>query len=196
MRSNADVDPMEAAEERTNAGREASRRIAELESELAAARAEARTDALTGLANRRGWDEALAGEDARCKRHGLDAQVIAVDVDFLKAANARGGHAAGDALLRRCANALCAVVRASDTVARVGGDEFAILAVHAGGSTVALQRRLSQAFADEGVEATTGASALSEGGSLADAWERADRRMLAAKGRRHEHGNPGDAASA
>jgi diguanylate cyclase (GGDEF)-like protein len=80
-------------------------------------------DALTGLANRRRWDEAMA---AACA--GADpVAVILVDVDRFKQVNDRYGHAGGDAALREVAALLIRHVRADDVVARLGGDEFAVL---------------------------------------------------------------------
>jgi diguanylate cyclase (GGDEF)-like protein len=90
-------------------------------------RAAARTDALTGVANRRHFFEAVSGEAARCRRYGHPLSVAMVDLDDFKAVNDSMGHAAGDAVLRAVAGAIREHTRASDLVARIGGDEFAIL---------------------------------------------------------------------
>src|SRR4051812_48589320 len=90
-------------------------------------------DALTGCLNRRGWTEALEAEERRCGRHDLDAMVVVVDVDGLKAINDTEGHDAGDRCLADCGNALRGAVRAEDCVARLGGDEFGVLAVQTRG---------------------------------------------------------------
>ena len=84
-----------------------------------------RTDALTGVASRAAWDEALRALDRRRGREVLS--VVVVDVDELKTVNDEAGHAAGDALLRRCAQRLARSVRRGDLVARIGGDEFGVL---------------------------------------------------------------------
>jgi diguanylate cyclase len=157
-------------------------RIAALEAELAEARREAVTCALTGLLNRRGWDRRLAREESRCRRHGLDAVVCVVDLDRFKAVNDADGHAAGDGVLVACARALEGAVRGEDVVARPGGDEFALLAVQTrGGSEPAVALRVGAALARAGIRATIGAACRSETGELAATARLADERMLAAK---------------
>ena len=84
-------------------------------------------DMMTGLANRRFFVENLENRIARCQRYGDNCALIFLDVDNLKAVNDRYGHAAGDALLVRLAEILKAHTRASDLVARIGGDEFGLL---------------------------------------------------------------------
>jgi diguanylate cyclase (GGDEF)-like protein len=116
------------------------------------AREESAVDELTGLYNRRGWNDLSAIEEERCRRYGHPAAVISIDVDGLKALNDSQGHAAGDGLLRRCAQAIQAVVRSHDVAARPGGDEFAVLAVHSDeGGSAALERRLTDSPAAHGV---------------------------------------------
>ncbi|MCB0866548.1 MAG: diguanylate cyclase [Solirubrobacterales bacterium] len=87
----------------------------------------ARTDPLTGLLNRRSWDEILASEVTRAGRTGRPFAVLMIDVDDLKSVNDRGGHPAGDRLLKAAASAFRAVLREGDNVARLGGDEFGVL---------------------------------------------------------------------
>jgi diguanylate cyclase len=87
----------------------------------------ASTDALTGLANRRSWDDQLARAIAHAERTHETLSVAVCDVDGLKEINDRRGHAAGDDLLRGIAERWRAEARAADLVARVGGDEFAVL---------------------------------------------------------------------
>jgi diguanylate cyclase (GGDEF)-like protein len=96
--------------------------------ELHAALAEqARTDPLTGLGNRRAFTEALDREFARHRRYRQPLSLLAVDVDHFKVINDTHGHAAGDRTLRALAELLEGLVRASDTVGRVGGEEFGVL---------------------------------------------------------------------
>ena len=89
-------------------------------------RAEARTDALTGLANHRHWNEQLLHELDRARRTGTRVAVAVVDLDRFKLVNDTRGHAAGDALLRDVADRFQRAVRTVDIVARVGGEEFAV----------------------------------------------------------------------
>src|SRR5215213_36604 len=96
---------------------------------LLAQELDALTDPLTGVGNRRAWDRLLNAEEARCRRYGSVASLVAVDLDELKRVNDRDGHAAGDRLLRRTAQVIDSTRRAADVVARLGGDEFGVLAV-------------------------------------------------------------------
>jgi diguanylate cyclase len=138
---------------------------------------------LTGCVNRRGWDRLLAAEDDRCVRHGLDAIVVALDLDGFKAINDNGGHEAGDEMLRRCARILRGALRGHDVIARPGGDEFALLAVHtdASGKPEPLLARLRATLAQEGVHASIAAATRSATGTLEEAWRAADREMLESK---------------
>ena len=86
-----------------------------------------REDSLTGLANRRCWDETLAREFERARRQEAQLAVLLCDLDRLKEINDRFGHATGDRVLKEVADVLVERVRAGDLVARLGGDEFAIL---------------------------------------------------------------------
>ncbi|HST14833.1 MAG TPA: sensor domain-containing diguanylate cyclase [Gaiellaceae bacterium] len=87
----------------------------------------ASTDALTGLANRRSWDDQLTRAIAHAERTHETLSVAVCDVDGLKEINDRRGHAAGDELLRGIADRWRADARAADLIARIGGDEFAVL---------------------------------------------------------------------
>jgi diguanylate cyclase len=117
-------------------------RRAQAESELATRRADAerdalvelaRTDKLTGLPNRRAWDEELKRELARARRHQWPACAVMLDLDSFKLFNDTHGHQAGDALLSEAARAWRAVLRETDfmarygMVARYGGEEFALI---------------------------------------------------------------------
>ncbi len=89
-------------------------------------------DPLTGLLNRRRFEEELARVIARCARYGRTAAAVLLDLDELKAVNDADGHVAGDAMLRQAASALLARVRADDVLARLGGDEFGVVLEAAG----------------------------------------------------------------
>jgi diguanylate cyclase (GGDEF)-like protein len=88
---------------------------------------QAREDALTGIPNRRAFDEHLSRECARATRSGDPLSVIVADIDRFKAINDRWTHAIGDEVLRRIAAVLHQQCRPVDTVARWGGEEFALL---------------------------------------------------------------------
>jgi diguanylate cyclase (GGDEF)-like protein/PAS domain S-box-containing protein len=84
-------------------------------------------DQLTGLFNRRRFDEQLKRELARAGRYPENSAVLSIDIDNFKGINDSAGHAAGDAVLCHVARVLGDRSRASDVVARLGGDEFALL---------------------------------------------------------------------
>jgi diguanylate cyclase (GGDEF)-like protein len=87
---------------------------------------EARTDHLTGLANRREFERVMEREVALSERHGRPLALMMIDLDNLKRINDRQGHRAGDGALKLVAQHLQRVVRASDLCARIGGDEVAV----------------------------------------------------------------------
>ena len=85
------------------------------------------TDALTGLANHRHFHHRLAEEMTRARQQSSPLALVALDLDHFKAVNDTHGHPYGDAVLQKAGAALAGVVRTIDTVARVGGEEFALL---------------------------------------------------------------------
>ena len=84
-------------------------------------------DALTGLANRRQFELALGSEVDRVARSGEPALVLMIDIDHFKQVNDRHGHPAGDLVLKGVAQALQECIRPMDTLARFGGEEFAMI---------------------------------------------------------------------
>ncbi|MCG5052153.1 MAG: response regulator [Myxococcales bacterium] len=102
----------------------------------------ARHDQLTGLANRTTFQEKLNAALARARRQNQPLAVLFVDVDRFKAINDSLGHEAGDLLLKTMSQRLLATVREYDTVARIGGDEFAVLLEDLNGDCTP-RRRLS-----------------------------------------------------
>lgn len=142
-------------------------------------------DALTGLANRGAFDEALRRFE-ECGPHPIG--VVVVDLDGLKAVNDTQGHAAGDALLRRTASVLKATFRAGDVVSRIGGDEFAVLAAgHDAESLEVMAVRLEAAVRAHNAEGgnpvslSVGTAVAREGASLRNALREADIAMYVQK---------------
>jgi diguanylate cyclase (GGDEF)-like protein len=91
-----------------------------------------KSDSLTGIDNGRGFRERASAEIARAGRTGAPLTAAYLDLDDFKACNDRSGHSAGDGILCAVAGVLKAVTRESDAVARIGGDEFALLLTDAG----------------------------------------------------------------
>jgi diguanylate cyclase (GGDEF)-like protein len=145
----AQKDEMELAKRDADAARyKAEAAHAELCAEIAARRrveAELRTmavtDALTGVLNRRGFDEAVRNHAALARRYGHPLAVMSLDIDHFKQVNDTYGHAVGDAVLKGVATLLKRTMRTDvDQIGRVGGEEFMVLLPHttaAGATTVA-----------------------------------------------------------
>jgi len=87
----------------------------------------ANTDALTGVMSRKAWLEAAAHELARCARGGAAPALLIIDLDRFKNINDTYGHDAGDAVLQAFARLAAGQVRATDSIGRLGGEEFAVL---------------------------------------------------------------------
>jgi diguanylate cyclase (GGDEF)-like protein len=160
------------------------------ERERNALRTTALTDPLTGLANRRSLLSRVDYEIARHTRSSTTFAVIMLDLDGFKLLNDRFGHPTGDDLLRDVAGALRRAVRDQDTVARIGGDEFCVLAPETDEpGTERLMDRISTAVARvttgvDSLAASAGAAAFPDDGTTRQAiFAAADDRLLAAKRR-------------
>ena len=107
-------------------------------------RVEASTDHLTGLLNRRAWDELVKCEEHRSKQYAHPITALIIDLNDLKLINDQQGHGAGDQIIKTAAQILKASVRNHDVVARLGGDEFGILLIETNqaGHEVVVQRIL------------------------------------------------------
>jgi diguanylate cyclase (GGDEF)-like protein/PAS domain S-box-containing protein len=144
-------------------------------------RSTARTDPLTGLPNRRVWEEDLSREIARATRHGGSLCLIMLDLDRFKAFNDAEGHPAGDRLLAATAAAWRPIMRETDTLARYGGEEFAVLLPHSdhAGACAAVERLLAAVPA--GQTASAGIAVWDGRESAAALLARADAALYAAK---------------
>jgi diguanylate cyclase (GGDEF)-like protein len=167
------------------------RELAVARKEVAALSARAEIDPLTDIVNRRGFERELKRSLAYVKRYGASAALIYLDLDAFKSINDRHGHAAGDEVLKAAAMVLTRHVRASDLVARIGGDEFGVLLWNLSDADAAEKAAALEA-AIERMTATHGARRLSVGASAgvtvllpldqaADALARADRAMYLRK---------------
>jgi diguanylate cyclase (GGDEF)-like protein len=138
----------------------------------------ARTDALTGLVNRRAFDAALEQEIRRAQRYDEPLSLLMTDIDHFKSVNDRFGHHVGDQVLIDFARTLTAAVRDVDTVGRWGGEEFVILMPGTAleeAAIVAERMRLAVAGAPTrtqgvtcGYTASFGVTAYGEASSTAD----------------------------
>jgi diguanylate cyclase (GGDEF)-like protein len=144
---------------------------------------EARTDELTGLLNRREWDQRLDLALARSRRSGQPVSVLLMDVDELKAVNDRDGHSAGDQYLQDVSRAWAGAIRETDALGRIGGDEFGVLLE--GADARAAQeaaRRMSAALGDAH-RASIGVATWDAAEDAAALVARADAEMYAQKRR-------------
>jgi diguanylate cyclase (GGDEF)-like protein len=172
-------------------------------------RSAAGSDPLTGLGNRRMLDEHLRMAQARCEQDGTMIALVVIDLDNFKVVNDTYGHATGDRLLQEIADTLRSNFRATDIVARVGGDEFVILIEglhaatgrrHADALAAGLVMRIEATAEDvapgAGVSASVGVKVWAHGAGPvtagSDLLEEADRAMYDAKraGRRTRDDSP------
>ena len=159
---------------------------------LDSAHSEALRDPLTGLPNRALLDDRIEQAFRRSRRSGEPFTLIAIDLDGFKDVNDVRGHRAGDLVLKALARRFEAIVRESDTVARVGGDEFVVLSMGTGSDERAgalvgrLQNALRRPFRVEGaaveIDGSIGFAVFpDDGGSAEELLSRADGQMYATK---------------
>lgn len=154
---------------------------------------DARTDALTGLANRRGMQERGRVELKRAKRSGAPVSVLLGDLDHFKSVNDRYGHEAGDVALAQTASVLRGALRESDALGRWGGEEFiAVLPATGAAGAMEVAERMRAGIAtmkfaglQEGTTISLGVATLSAVDDPATAWDalvkQADRFLYEAK---------------
>jgi len=184
MRLAAEIDALKAELAATR------ERVADLESKID-------EDPLTGLLNRRGFERTLERALAYVRRYGSSAALLYLDLDRFKPINDRHGHAVGDWVLGRVARLVAGNVRASDVVARVGGDELVALLWNVDAAQAAEKARSLEAVIDTetfehaGERLTLGLSAgaivLSPEDTAIGALTRADEAMYARKKERKNH---------
>jgi diguanylate cyclase (GGDEF)-like protein len=156
----------------------------------------ARTDGLTGVANRRAWDDELPRELARAARSGQQLCVALLDLDHFKAYNDRHGHQAGDRLLKAAAAAWQGRLRRTDLLTRYGGEEFAVLLPDCDlPNAMEIAERLRTAQPE--ITCSLGVAAWDGREAVTELVARADRALYAAKaaGRDRSYAAPGATAA-
>jgi diguanylate cyclase (GGDEF)-like protein len=148
----------------------------------------AELDPLSGLYNRRYFQDTLAREVKRAQRYRRDLALLVFDIDGLKAVNDEHGHLAGDSLLLETADRLRSVTRSADVACRVGGDEFAVILPEATvGDAKQLHERLSRVLQAEPsgpldrIEISAGIAQLRADERSVEFFDRADQALLSAK---------------
>ncbi|MBF0272883.1 MAG: GGDEF domain-containing protein [Magnetococcales bacterium] len=151
---------------------------------------QARRDALTGLVNRRVFEERAAMEIANANRHGQPLALACLDLDHFKAINDRLGHGEGDVVLQTVSQTFTRIVRDSDLLARIGGDEFAMILPNTSLENASLlMERLCGAVRALDIRApdsaplgvSVGLAQWRSNASLAEWWESADAALYRAK---------------
>ncbi|HEX3825277.1 MAG TPA: sensor domain-containing diguanylate cyclase [Mycobacteriales bacterium] len=142
---------------------------------------QARSDPLTGLGNRRVWDERLSLECERAKRRQCPLAIAMLDLDLFKDYNDSFGHLAGDELLRETSQAWSSTLRATDLIARLGGEEFGVILPDTDLSTAqGILARLG-AQVPSGQTVSIGLTAHRPGEDQTGTVQRADQALYAAK---------------
>jgi diguanylate cyclase (GGDEF)-like protein len=149
------------------------------------------TDTLTPLPNRRRFERELERAVSQASRHGTPAAVLYIDLNSLKRVNDRHGHMAGDAALIHVARLLQGLIRSSDVVARIGGDEFGLILDHLDhNSAIETAERIGRCIgsnpldlggSEVRLQAAIGVATILPGDSASDVMSRADRNMYRAK---------------
>jgi diguanylate cyclase (GGDEF)-like protein len=140
------------------------------------------TDELTGLANRRSWNDHLEHALARARRSGAPLSLVVLDLNGFKQVNDEQGHAAGDRLLRTVSACWSSVLRDSDILGRIGGDEFAVILDQADASVAArIAERLAASLPAGAVTAASGTATWNRREDAEGLLSRADSAMYEQK---------------
>ena len=142
---------------------------------------DARTDALTGMANRRAWDDGLPAALRSAERLGHPLSVLLVDIDYFKAYNDRLGHPAGDAALRAIGERWRALTRDIDLLARIGGEEYGLVLPGCTPEEAVVVGDRLRAAMPPGLTASAGVTAWTGAGSAEQVVAEADRALYRAK---------------
>ena len=163
----------------------------DLRRQVARTQEQAMRDALTGLPNRRAYDERVTQEHARFRRFGEPLALLVLDVDDFKKINDTFGHKAGDKALAMIAKILRERVRATDFIARFGGEELVLLLTGASPEDALRVADAMRVAVEQGglhasgkpvhVTVSGGLSLFAEGDSPEAVFERADRALYEAK---------------
>jgi diguanylate cyclase (GGDEF)-like protein len=154
------------------------------------------TDSLTGLYNRHFFNEMLPRELERANRYSHQLSVLLLDIDGFKKYNDTYGHLQGDVVLRTVAQLFSSQLRASDTIARFGGDEFVVILPETNRKKAqAISKRIgeamtAQSFGDIGLNVSIGASSFRPGMSPEQLLDEADQDMYRRKNRAKKNGQP------
>jgi diguanylate cyclase (GGDEF)-like protein len=159
-----------------------------LESENQQLKVESLTDTLTGVGNRRRFNQILESEIGRYYRQDMTPfSILMLDIDFFKKINDTHGHLVGDQILNALCKRISALLRVSDEITRWGGEEFAVILPTASSkSALALAERMradvaQNPFGDIKVTISIGAAEYHRGESLEELLHRADQALYAAK---------------
>ena len=165
--------------------------LAEARTQIAELEELADRDTVTPLPNRRRFQREIERVVGQAERHGTPSALLYIDLNGLKGINDRYGHLAGDAALIHVARLLAGLIRTTDLLARIGGDEFALILDHLDhNSAIETADRLAQCIADSPLDvggsivtvaASIGVATIMPGDTVEDVIARADRNMYRAK---------------
>lgn len=148
-------------------------------------------DSLTGLLNRRGWETAVNIEALRHQRYGSPLSIFILDLDELKLINDNYGHEKGDELIQATAQSLQACIRDSDIVARIGGDEFAVMTIEcAPEASHNIYDAILEKMRQENINVSLGMAIHQPRDGISDTIRAADEAMYAMKRRNRANSNP------